>query len=61
MYNTYDINNIENREEKNIIEGIFLKPNTVSESIKEAIIEMNIMRDKRISSNVLEEFIEKYK
>lgn len=61
MYDTYDINRVEDNEEKNIIEGIFLKPTTVSESIKEAIIEMNIMRDKRISNRTLQEFIEKYK
>lgn len=60
MYNTYKINKEENSEDKNVIESIFLKPNTVSESIKEAILEMNIMRDKRISSRTLHEFVQKY-
>lgn len=61
MYNTYEINKEENREDKNVIESIFLKPNTVSENIKEAILEMNIMRDKRISNRTLHEFVQKYK
>lgn len=61
MYNIYDADKKENNEEINIIENIFSKPNTVSENIKEAIIEMNIMRDKRVSTKTLQEFIEKYR
>lgn len=47
--------------ELEIMEGIFSKPNSISEGIKEAIFEMNIVREKRVSNEILYDFIEKYR
>ncbi len=48
--------NIDN-EDKKVFESIQLKSNSVSEKIKEAIIEMNIMKQKKISLDTLMKFI----
>ncbi|MEG0180920.1 MAG: hypothetical protein RR898_04365 [Clostridium sp.] len=49
-----------NNEESEVMEGIFSRPNSISESVKDAILEMNIMRQQRVSSNTLSEMINKY-
>ncbi|MEF9952264.1 MAG: hypothetical protein RR840_04555 [Clostridium sp.] len=49
-----------NKEEFEVMEGIFSRPNSISESVKDAILEMNIMRQQRISGNTLSDFVSKY-
>lgn len=59
MYNVNELSKQIDDEEINVMENIFLKPNSVSESIMEAIIEMNIMREKRIPKGTLDSLIKK--
>ena len=61
MYNINDIYRKESNEDLEVIENIFLKPNSISENIKEAILEMNIMRQTTISTKTLHDFVNQYK
>lgn len=47
-----------NQEEVGIIEEIALKSNSASEKVTEAIIEMNIMRQRKVSKEDLIKLIE---
>ncbi|KMT21618.1 hypothetical protein [Clostridium cylindrosporum] len=53
MYNT------NNNEEVNVMESIAMQQSSVSERIKEAIIEMNIMRETKISKRTLDDFVKR--
>lgn len=59
MYNVNELSRQIDDEEINFMESIFLKPNSISENITEAIIEMNIMREKTIPKEALDELIKK--
>ncbi|KMT22959.1 hypothetical protein [Clostridium cylindrosporum] len=51
---------ITNREETNPIQSIALSSNNTSEKVKDAIIEMNIMRGQKVSRDELINLIENY-